>query len=114
MNVFPGDLFFGTKVSDCVLPCRRTSIEVRPGPVSTHSGNTSLFSLAFSQSMEVKTVSVDKFSFMTFLNFLGSNLGLWPGLGLYQIFELLSRLCIDPVLCNKFRSFFRRRTVINT
>ena len=39
--------------------------------------------------MRVKKTSVDRFRFMDSLNFFGSNLGLWPGLGLYQILELL-------------------------
>ena len=105
-----GDLFWGTKVSDCLQPCRRTSMEVTAGPVSRSYGNFSFFSIGFSHSMEVKTITVDKFSFMFSLNLLGSNLGLWPGLGLYQIFELLTtRFCIE-----KLRSLFRLRTVINT
>ena len=32
-------------------------------------------------------VTVDKFEFLESLNYLGSNLGLWPGLGLYQLLE---------------------------
>ena len=65
-----------------------------------------MLSLGFSQSMEIKEITVDKFSFMTSLNFLGSNLGLWPGLGLYQLFELLARrFCI----CNKISTLFRRQ-----
>ena len=47
----------------------------------------SMFSLAFNEEVRVKKTSVDKFSFMDSLNFVGSNLGLYPGLGLYQILE---------------------------
>ena len=43
--------------------------------------------LSINNDIKVKTVSVDKFQFMDSLNFLGSNLGLWPGLGLFQIIE---------------------------
>ena len=32
-------------------------------------------------------VTVDKFEFLESLNYLGSNLGLWPGLGLFQLIE---------------------------
>ena len=35
----------------------------------------------------MKKTSVDRFSFMETLNMLGSNLGLWPGLGLLQLLE---------------------------
>ena len=38
-------------------------------------------------SLSVKKTSVDRFNWNDFLNFLGSNLGLWPGLGLFQLFE---------------------------
>ena len=41
----------------------------------------------FNEEVRVKKTSVDQFSFMTALNLFGSNLGLWPGLGLYQILE---------------------------
>ena len=37
---------------------------------------------------------MDRFSFMGALNFFGSNLGLWPGLGLYQILEWVTGLLI--------------------
>ena len=46
-----------------------------------------MFSLIFNEEVRVKKTSVDKFSFMDSLNFFGSNLGLWPGLGLFQILE---------------------------
>ena len=45
------------------------------------------FTLMFNEEVKVKKTSVDKFNFMDSLNFFGSNLGLWPGLGLYQIIE---------------------------
>ena len=100
-----GDLFWGTKVSDCLMPCRRTLVEVTAGPVSRSQGNYSFFSIGFSHSMEVKTITVDKFSFMFSLNLLGSNLGLWPGLGLYQIFELfLGKFCIYRYIYKKICS----------
>ena len=60
---------------------------------TTNWGGT-LFSLAFNEEVRVKKTSVDKFSFMDSLNFFGSNLGLWPGLGLFQIFELMVGIII--------------------
>ena len=47
----------------------------------------SMFSLMFNDEVRLKKTSVDKFSFLDSLNYFGSNLGLWPGLGLYQILE---------------------------
>ena len=43
--------------------------------------------MTFNDEVRVKTTSVDRFSFMETLNMLGSNLGLWPGLGLLQLLE---------------------------
>ena len=71
-------------MSDCLLPCVRTVATVEEGTVSKWS---SMFSLMFNDEVKVKKTSVDKFSFMDSLNFFGSNLGLWPGLGLFQILE---------------------------
>ena len=83
---FSDDLFSGLKVSDCLLPCLRTVATVEEGTVTKWS---SMFSLMFNDEVKVKKTSVDKFSFMDSLNFFGSNLGLWPGMGLYQIIELI-------------------------
>ena len=40
------------------------------------------WSLHFEQNVRVMKTSVDQFDFMESLNLFGSNLGLWPGLGL--------------------------------
>ena len=62
-----------------------------------------LFSLMFSDMVKVKKTSVDKFSFMDSLNFFGSNLGLGPGLGLYQILEWFVGILIASKLIKRFR-----------
>ena len=87
------DLFSGVTVSDCLLPCVRTVATVEEGTVTKWDG-FSMFSLMFNHEVKVKKTSVDKFSFMDSLNFFGSNLGLWPGLGLFQIFEWMIGLFI--------------------
>ena len=73
-------------VSDCLLPCLRTLADVKQETVSNYPGYSTL-RLMFNDEVRVKKTSVDRFSFMDSLNFFGSNLGLWPGLGLYQILE---------------------------
>ena len=45
--------------------------------------NESVLALGFSQTVKVKRTVVDRFSF----NLLGSNLGLWPGMGIFQVLE---------------------------
>ena len=44
---------------------------------------------------------MDQFSFMESLNFFGSNLGLWPGLGLYQVLYCTVMYC-TVMYCNVF------------
>ena len=43
--------------------------------------------ITFSNKIKREVITVDKFQLEESLNFLGSNLGLWPGLGLYQLLE---------------------------
>ena len=83
---YPDPLFSGVTISDCLLPCLRTMATVKKGTTTKWDGY-SVFSLVFNQEVRVKKTSVDRFSFMDSLNFFGSNLGLWPGLGLFQILE---------------------------
>ena len=104
------DLFSGLKISDCLLPCLRTVATVEEGYTSMWEGNL-LISLMFNEEVRVKKTSVDKFSFMDSLNFFGSNLGLWPGLGLFQILEWMVGIFLVSkfwkirkcCFCNKFR-----------
>ena len=63
-----------------------------------------MFSLSFNKEVRVKKTSVDKFSFMDSLNFFGSNLGLWPGLGLYQILEWMVGIFLATKILKKIRS----------
>ena len=97
---YKGSLFNGFGVSDCTLPCvvtqasvvNRTTRQVMEG---------SMIGLMFNDEVRVKKTSVDQFSFMGSLNFFGSNLGLWPGLGLYQILEWMMGILITRQLLNR-------------
>ena len=71
---------------------------------STNFQGHSMFSLMFNEEVRVKKTSVDKFSFMDSLNFFGSNLGLWPGLGLYQIIEWMVGIFLVSKFLEKIRS----------
>ena len=65
-----------------------------------------LVSFNFDEEVRVKKTSVDQFSFMDSLNFFGSNLGLWPGLGLHQILEgLVGMVVVTQIIgrCTQFR-----------
>ena len=98
------DLFSGLKISDCLLPCVRTVAFVEEGMV-THGDGYSVFSLAFNEEVKVRKTSVDEFSFMDSLNFFGSNLGLWPGLGLFQIIEWMVGIFFVRKLFKRFFLF---------
>ena len=78
---------------------------VEEGTITTsfYQGS-SMFSLMFNEEVRVKKTSVDKFSFMDSLNFFGSNLGLWPGLGLFQILEWLVGIFLVSQCWKKIRS----------
>ena len=98
------DLFTGSTMSDCLLPCLRTVATVEEGTVTKWDGL--MFSLMFNDEVKVKRTSVDKFSFMDSLNFFGSNLGLWPGLGLFQIIEWMVGIFLVSQGLNKLRCMF--------
>ena len=100
-----GDLFYGFKVSDCLLPCLRTVGTVEDGSITEGEGPL-LISLSFNDKVKVMRTSVDKFSFMDSLNFFGSNLGLWPGLGLYQIIEWMLGIFLVSQIVKKIRNSF--------
>ena len=99
------DLLSGTEVSDCLLPCLRTVATVEEGTVTKWDGSSS-FSLVFNEEVKVKKVSVDKFSFMDSLNFFGSNLGLWPGLGLFQLLEWIVGIFLVTQILKKIKKSF--------
>ena len=64
-----------------------TSPTLTKRAVSTQSDNTHLLLIAYDGEFQTTRVTVDKFEFLETLNYLGSNLGLWPGLGLFQLIE---------------------------
>ena len=62
------------------------------------------FTLMFNEEVKVKKTSVDKFNFMDSLNFFGSNLGLWPGLGLYQILDWMVEIFLVSQIFKKIKA----------
>ena len=62
--------------------------------------------LMFNEEVRVKKTSVDKFSFMDSLNFFGSNLGLWPGLGLFQLLEWIVGIFLVTQILKKIKKSF--------
>ena len=79
----------------------RTEASVEEGTKTNY--NSSMFSLTFNDKVRVKVTSVDQFSFMGALNYFGSNLGLWPGLGLYQILDRVTGIILLSEALRRFR-----------
>ena len=75
------------------------------GTTTKWDGNL-MFSLMFNEEVRVKKTSVDKFRFSDSLNFFGSNLGLWPGLGLYQILEWMVGMFLVGQFLKKIKKLF--------
>ena len=90
-----GDLFDGTQISPCLLPCSTISIETRLLAENFEQGNITVLNLTFSQSVLVTTTDFLKFIFVNFLSDLGGCMGLWLGLGLVQTIEIVIQ-CILP------------------
>ena len=59
--------------------------------------------------MEIKEITVDEFSFMTSLNFLGSNLGLLPGMGLFQLLEATLSFLAVYKIGTKAKQWFSKK-----
>ena len=64
-----------------------TSPTLKKLAVATHNRDTHQVYISYHGDIYTTRVTVDKFNFLESLNYLGSNLGLWPGLGLYQLLE---------------------------
>ena len=73
--------------------------------VDDDSFDTHQVFIAYDGDIQKTRVTVDKFEFLESLNYLGSNLGLWPGLGLYQLLEgavaFIPSLSLGKILLGK-------------
>ena len=79
---------------------------VEEGTITEWDGYV-MFSLMFNEEVKVKKTSLDNFNFMDSLNFFRSNLGLWPGLGLYQIIEGMVGVFLVSQIFERIRTMFK-------
>ena len=79
-----------------------TSPTLKKTVVSTHSEDTHQVFITYDGDIQTTRVTVDKFEFLESLNYLGSNLGLWPGLGLFQLMEGAAAFVFSLSLANIF------------
>ena len=80
-------IFAGTEPNDCPKPCSTTSTYTRIK--SDFPGKFTVVTLNFARDIRIKKTEMVKFNFLTALSILGSNMGLWLGLGVVQFMELL-------------------------
>ena len=96
-------------MSDCLIPClitEATAVEGRQ-KYNRYAG----IEIHFNNRVHVKKTSINKFSLSDSLIILGSNLGLWPGLGFYQILEWVVEIYVLSGLLKRFREWNSARTV---
>ena len=84
-STLPYQLFFGALTSNCQVPCTLTKTTTILA--NTDKSSYEEINIYFGKAIMVSSTTVDTFQLMEALNFFGSNFGLWPGLGIYQIIE---------------------------
>ena len=77
----------GVYDSDCYVPCKSTMVKISPGNIFSLNKNYSIIFVLYNQKVQTRAITVDKFDIFGALNYLGSNMGLLPGMGLFQLFE---------------------------
>ena len=77
----------GVFEADCKVPCHQVQATFKEIAAFETKNSDNEFFIVINQEMQRTVVTVDKFEIMESLNFLGSNLGLLPGLGLFQLLE---------------------------
>ena len=82
-------IFTGIEPNNCPMPCKSTSTNIRLLTITKSSGNLTYVTIYFSEEITITKVEMVEFDFVTSLSFLGSNMGLWLGLGTLQFAELL-------------------------
>ena len=90
------DLFDGTQISTCLLPCTTVYVESRLLTESVTPENVSKIDIYFNPHVTVTTTDFIKFIFANLLSEIGGGLGLWLGLGLMQMVEVFSS-CVSPL-----------------
>jgi hypothetical protein len=80
-------MFSGVEPNECPKPCTTTTSYVKF--LSDTNANYTSIGLIFSKEITIKETSMVKFNLLGALSSLGSNMGLWLGLGAVQFMELI-------------------------
>ena len=88
------DLYDGTKVSCCLLPCMST--KVSGAFISAQDvENFTIFDLTFSQVVTRTIFDFPSFQWTVFFSGLGGSMGLWLGIGVSQLLLMVITLTIN-------------------
>ena len=83
------DLFEGTRESDCERPCRSTTVIGTELSQVCTTKNTSSFTFTLDQTLTLYDSDFPGFGWVSLLTDLGGSLGLWLGLGVAQLVEII-------------------------
>ena len=86
--------FNGYTKSFCPTPCQRTHVKVNKMVQDSYTGSPAV-ELVLSDKVMVTHNFYPKFSFVEALASLGGSLGLWLGLGVLQLLQLLITTCLS-------------------
>ena len=81
------EMFTGVEPNECPKPCTTTTSYVKF--LSDTDANYTSIALIFSKEITINKTDMVKFNFLATLSFLGSNMGLWLGLGAVQFLEIV-------------------------
>ena len=97
-NILHYSLTDGIQVSDCKMPCTTTktsTIAMKEKPNLEQA-----IRIVFKSEMQITTTSMVHFNLIKFLSDVGGILGLWLGLGMVQLFDLVLPRVSLPFGCN--------------
>ena len=106
MDQFHG-LFSGAMASPCLSPCIET--QTNSALISSGKSEASVIAIVFDRKVKIDKITVDKFQLMESLNFFGSNLGLLPGLGIFQIIQWILENVVWKINITKVIEIIRQK-----
>ena len=93
----------GAILSDCLKPCKTTSVAVVLNDRKIVDGNRSKIDITFSNNVLISTTDFRKFDIVSFLSGLGGQMGFWLGCGVLQMLE---------ISINTFKKVFTKEMVM--
>ena len=86
------DLLLGRTLSDCHIPCTKTSIKIVANDERYVNFHWPTIAIDFARTITVSKHEFPKFNVVNFLSAIGGSMGFWLGLGVIQTLELFMRI----------------------